>query len=110
MGLDAALSIATSGLRNINARYGVIAQNVANANTPGYIREVSTQQAMTSDGISLGVRTGKATLQVDLALQSWSLQQNASVANLETTQTALQAIDASLGTPGSGSDISSLLG
>src|SRR4051794_27332052 len=105
MGLDSALSIATSGLANINARYATIAQNVANANTPGYLREVSTQQAVTSDGISMGVRTGKAMLQVDLALQSWSLRQNATVANLETTQTALQAIDATLGTPGSGSDI-----
>jgi flagellar hook-associated protein 1 FlgK len=110
MGLDSALSIATSGLANINARYSVIAQNVANADTPGYIREVSTQQALTADGISLGVRTGKAMLQVDLALQSWSMRQNATVANLETAQTALQAIDASLGTPGSGSDIGSLLG
>jgi flagellar hook-associated protein 1 len=110
MGLDSALSIATSGLANINARYATIAQNVANANTPGYIREVSTQQAVTSDGIGLGVRTGKTVLQVDLALQSWAMRQNATVANLETTQTALQAIDASLGTPGSGSDIGSLLG
>ncbi|MFL5287680.1 MAG: flagellar hook-associated protein FlgK [Rhodopila sp.] len=110
MGLDSALSIATSGLSNINARYATIAQNVANANTPGYLREVSTQQAVTSDGISLGVHTGKTVLQVDLALQSWSLRQNATVANLETTQTALQAIDTSLGTPGSGADIGSLLG
>src|SRR4051812_5079825 len=110
MGLDAALSIATSGLANINARYAVIAQNVANANTPGYVAEVSTQQAVTSDGISLGVRTGPAVLQVDQALQSWAEQQNATVTGLQTTQTALQAIDASLGTPGSGSDLASLLG
>ena len=37
-------------------------------------------------------------------------QQNAIVSNAQTTQTALQAIDSVLGTPGSGSDIGSLLG
>src|SRR5690349_6345066 len=110
MGLDSALSIASSGLANIHARFAVISQNIANANTPGYAAEVSNQQALTYDGIGLGVRTSPATLQIDQALQSSALQQNATVTGLTTTQTALQAIDAVLGTPGSGTDIGSLLG
>jgi flagellar hook-associated protein 1 len=110
MGLDSALSIASSGLANIHARFAVLSQNIANANTPGYAAEVSSQQALTSDGIGLGVRTGPTTLQIDQALQSSALQQNATVTGLTTTQTALQAIDSVLGTPGSGTDIGSLLG
>ena len=88
----------------------LISQNVANASTPGYAVEISNQQALTADGVGLGVYTGPATLQIDQALQASLTQQNATVAGLQTTQTSLQAIDSVLGTPGSGSDIGSLLG
>jgi flagellar hook-associated protein 1 FlgK len=108
--LNAALSIAAGGLANINAQFALISQNVANAATPGYAVEVGSQQALTADGVGLGVSTGPATLQIDQALQSSVVQQNATVTGLQTTQTSLQAIDSVLGTPGSGGDIGSLLG
>jgi flagellar hook-associated protein 1 FlgK len=110
MGLDSALSIATGGLANINAQFAVMSQNVANAASPSWAAEVSNQQEVTSNGIALGVQTLPATLQVDQALEASVQQQNATVTGLTTTQTALQSIDSVLGTPGSGSDIGSLLG
>ena len=110
MSLGSALSIATGGLNNINAQFALISQNVANAATPGYAVEVSTQQSLTADGVGLGVLTGPAKLRVDEALQSALVQQNAVVAGLQTTQAALQPIDSVLGTPGAGSDLGSLLG
>jgi len=58
----------------------------------------------------LGVHTGPATRQINLALQASLTQQNATVSGLTTTQTALQAIDIVLGTPGQGNDLGSLLG
>src|SRR6195952_2824573 len=109
MSLSSALSIATGGLANINAEFALISQNVANAATPGYAAEVGTQQSLTADGVGLGVRTGPARLQIDQALLTSVTQQNAIVSNGQTTQAALQAIDSVLGTPGSGSDLSSLL-
>lgn len=110
MSLGSALSIASGGLANINAQFQLISQNVANAATPGYAVEISTQQSVTIDGVGLGVHTGRATLQIDRALQASLMQQNAAVSGAQTTQTALQAIDSVLGTPGSGSDLGSLLG
>jgi flagellar hook-associated protein 1 FlgK len=110
MSLDSVLSIASGGLANINAEFALISQNVANAATPGYAAEVGSQQSLTADGIGLGVQTGPATLQIDQALQSSVTQQNAVVSNGQTTQSALQAIDSVLGTPGAGSDLGSLLG
>jgi flagellar hook-associated protein 1 len=110
MSLDSALSIATGGLANINAQFALISQNVANAATPGYALEVSNQQAVTADGVGMGVRTLPATLQIDRALQSSVAHQNALVSGGQTTQTALQAIDSVLGTPGTGTDLGSLLG
>jgi flagellar hook-associated protein 1 FlgK len=110
MGLDSALSIATGGLANINAQFQLISQNVANASTPGYATEVSSQHSLTAEGVALGVRTGPATLQINQALQASVVHQNATVADLQTTQTALQTVDSTLGTPGSGNDLASLLG
>lgn len=110
MGLDSALSIATGGLANINAQLALVSQNVANAGTPGYAVETSSQQELTADGQGLGVRTNPATRQIDQALQASVIQQNATVTGLTTTRTALQAIDTVLGTPGQGSDLGSLLG
>jgi len=110
MGLDTALSIASGGLANINAQLALVSQNVANAGTPGYAVETGTQQEVTADGVGLGVHTGPATRQINLALQASVVQQNATVTGLTTTQTALQAIDVVLGTPGQGSDLGSLLG
>jgi flagellar hook-associated protein 1 FlgK len=110
MGLNSALSIAAGGLANINAQFALISQNVANAATPSYAVEIGSQEAETADGVGMGVFTAPATLQIDQALQTSVTQQNSTVAALQTTQTSLQAIDSVLGTPGSGSDIGSLLG
>jgi flagellar hook-associated protein 1 FlgK len=110
MSLNSALSIASGGLANINAQFALISQNVANAATPGYAVEVGTQQSVTAEGIGLGVHTGPATVQIDQALQSSVMQQNALVSGGRTTQAALQAIDGVLGTPGAGTDLGSLLG
>jgi flagellar hook-associated protein 1 FlgK len=108
--IDAALSIATGGLANINRQMGLVSQNVANAGTPGYAVETATQQSLTADGEGLGVRSGPAIRTLDTALQSEVFSQNATVAGLQTRQNALQAIDAVQGTPGQGGDIASLLG
>jgi flagellar hook-associated protein 1 FlgK len=108
--IDGALSIATGGLANINRQMAVVSQNVANASTPGYSVEVSTQQSLTADGEGLGVRSGPAIRTIDTALQAETFSQNATVAGLQTRQNALQAIDAVQGTPGQGGDIASLLG
>ena len=110
MALNSALSIANSGLANINAQFAILSQNVANASTPGYAAEVGTQQSLVAGGLGFGVRTGPATLNIDRVLQASVQQQNTTVTGLQTTQTALQSIDSVLGTPGSGYDVGSLLG
>jgi flagellar hook-associated protein 1 FlgK len=110
MGLGAALSIATSSLANVSSQLSLVSHNVANADTPGYVAETATQQSETVDGLGLGVVTGPVTREIDTALQAQAFQQASTVAGLQTTQTALQAIDAVQGTPGQGGDIASLLG
>lgn len=110
MSLDSALLIASSGLANINRQISVVSQNVANASTPDYAREVGTQTNVTALGAGYGVFTGPTVREIDLQLQAQVFTQNATVTGLQTRQAALQPIDAVQGTPGAGNDLSSMLG
>jgi flagellar hook-associated protein 1 FlgK len=110
MSLDGALSIASGGLANVSAQLALVSHNVANASTPSYAVESLDSDSLTAGGVGMGVLTGPAVRSVDQALQGETLQQNATVAGLQTTQTALQSLDAISGTPGQGGDLGSLLG
>jgi flagellar hook-associated protein 1 FlgK len=110
MSLISSLTTAEGGLANVSAQLALVSHNVANASTPSYATESLDSTSVTAGGIGMGVLTGPAVRDVNLALQGASLQQNATVAGLQTTQTALQSIDAISGTPGAGSDLGSLLG
>jgi flagellar hook-associated protein 1 FlgK len=107
--IASALSIATGGLRNVNAQLALVSQNVANASTPGYAREIGTQYNVVAEGQGLGVHTGPAIRDVDTALQAAVFSQNGTVAGFQTRQAALQAIDSVMGTPGQNADIASLI-
>lgn len=110
MSITSGLIIAAGGLTNTHRQLALLAHNVSNASTPGYVREVATQTAMTADGTGIGVRFGPAVRDIDLALQHDLWSQSAIVAELEIKKTALFAIDALSGTPGSGEDLSAQLG
>jgi flagellar hook-associated protein 1 FlgK len=110
MSLAGALSIANSGLANVSAQLALVSHNVANASTPSYSVETFDPQSLTAGGVGMGVLTGPAVRSVNQALQAETMAQNSTVAGLQTTQTALQSIDAISGTPGQGNDLGSLLG
>lgn len=110
MSLDSALFVAAGGLANVSRQMAVVSNNVANAATPDYAREVATQTSVSAAGQSFGVFTGPVVREIDLQLQTEAFHQNATVACLQTRQAALQPIDALQGTPSAGSDLSSMLG
>ena len=110
MSLQANLSVASSGLADINRQLGVVSQNVANVGTPGYARQVLPQTSMSADGVGMGVRTGVAQRQIDLHLQRAALQQASLAAGLEVGADALAAIDAVHGATGAGDDLAGLVG
>lgn len=110
MSIAAALSIATNSLANINRQLGIVSHNVANAATPGYVRERGTQSALTAEGTGLGVRAGPAVRDVDMLLRAELTSQRARADGAMARQQALRAIDAVHGVPGDGTDLPSLLG
>ncbi|MCC6718354.1 MAG: hypothetical protein IT555_10745 [Acetobacteraceae bacterium] len=110
MSLDASLSIAASGLANINRHLAVVSQNVANVGTPGYARQVLPQSSVAAGGQGMGVRTAVAQRQVDLNLQQAALGQASTAAGLDAQSLALGGIDAAHGATGAGTDLAGLVG
>ena len=110
MSLTSVLGTAASGLASINAQLAVVSQNVANASTPGYAREVVGNTSLTAGGVGYGVISGPATEEVDAALSAALNTENAAVAGAQVRSTALTSLDAVQGTTGAGQDLASELG
>lgn len=110
MSIDTALSIASGGLANIAQQMATISNNVANASTPSYAEEVSTQTSLVGNGQGFGVLTGNVVRQIDLQLQKEVFQQNATVSGLRAQSQGLAPVDAAQGVPGAGTDLGSALG
>ncbi len=110
MQLDGALANANSGLVAIAQGFGAISQNIANASTPDYAREVSTTVDVTAGGQGMGTLARPTTRVLDTAIQSQVLAQNATVSALSTSASALANVAAAQGATGQPQDIASLLG
>lgn len=110
MSLDSVLNSSASGLESVSRRIATVSQNVANAGTAGYVRETVDVNSVAAAGQGMGVRTGVAARSVDERLQADALAASATVVGQQTQSDALASIDAASGTPGSGFDLSSLLG
>lgn len=110
MNLTTALGAATTGLDSIARQLAVVSQNVANAGTPGYVRESAAVRDAGESGVALGVRTGPATRSLDLALQGQAQLASSAVAAGTVRAGALAGLDAASGQPGSGQDLGGLLG
>ena len=110
MSLMGALGAATTGLDSIAKQLAVVSHNVANAGTPGYVRESVAVQDAGAYGIGIGVRTGPAARSLDEALQGQLLVSSAGVAGQGVRGASLAQLDAAAGKPGSGYDLPGLLG
>lgn len=96
MGLSASLSTALSGLRTTQAGLDLVANNVANASTPGYVaKSLATEQSATG-----GVKVTEVKRQIDLYLQRQLRSESATNANaatkadyLDQLQSLLSAVD-----------------
>jgi flagellar hook-associated protein 1 FlgK len=76
MGLNTILAAGMSGLQTAQTQLRVVSDNVANVNTPGYIRKLVEQVPTSSNGIGTGVDVGSITLAADKYLQQASLNAN----------------------------------
>jgi flagellar hook-associated protein 1 FlgK len=70
MGLGQALNSAVSGLRVTQSALSIVSGNIANAETPGYIKKTVSQVATSSGDVNIGVRMSAVNRSLDTYLQS----------------------------------------
>lgn len=90
---DLGLSIAASGVNADQTALDTIAQNLANADTPGYVTETANLTAMPSGdtlGVGGGVNVYSVTQQSDGLLQSTANQTAAGLAQVSALQQTLE--------------------
>lgn len=106
MGLSQALSSAVAGVNTTQLGLSVIAGNVANANTPGYVEEQVNQVETTAAGqfgTSVTVDGINRNLNTLLQSQLWTETSGGSYA--DTTAQLYQQLQQTYGTPGTSSSI-----
>jgi flagellar hook-associated protein 1 len=69
MSLTQALSTSVAGLRTTQAGLALIASNVANAETPGYVRKTLSQETTAAGSLGVSVRVAAINRELDQFLQ-----------------------------------------
>ena len=69
MSLSQALSTSSAGLRTTQAALALVAANVANAETPGYVRKTLVQSATAAGSSGASVRVASINRELDVYLQ-----------------------------------------
>jgi flagellar hook-associated protein 1 FlgK len=108
MGLDAALSIARSGLQHTQRALAAAANDVANANTPGHTDKTVATRAVVVGQDGIGVRALAPSRDVDEALVTELDSRRAAAAAAEVRLRLLQGIETAHGNPANGDGLGDL--
>jgi flagellar hook-associated protein 1 FlgK len=100
MGLGQALSAAVSGLRVTQSSLALVASNIANAETPGYVRKSTSQVANASGNVTVGVRLSSISRELDQYLQRQLRTETAGGAYASTRSDFFQRLQGVFGQPG----------
>ena len=102
MSLNSILGAANSGLFAAQTQLKVVSDNIANVNTPGYVREVVQQQPVSGSDLAGGVAVGKIALSVDQFLQQANLTATAQSGSAGVISSTLDQAQALFGDPSTG--------
>jgi flagellar hook-associated protein 1 len=97
------LNIATSGLQAAQAGLSAVSNNVANVNTPGYVREVVNQTTFESGGAGVGVDLTGFSRTIDRYLESMNFTAQAGNGSASIENTYLDQAQSLFGDPTSSS-------
>src|SRR3954465_8282963 len=101
MSLAQALSTAVSGLRVSQAGMALVASNVANAETPGYVRKTMDQVATAAGGSGGSVRVSAINPELDLYIQRQLRTETSGGAYADLRASFYQRLQQLYGDPGS---------
>jgi flagellar hook-associated protein 1 FlgK len=108
MSLTQALTSAAAGMRTTQAGLSLVAGNVSNADTPGYVRKTVSRQATGSGDFSIGVRTDGVNRELDVYVQRQLRAEASGGAYADLKAQFYDRLQNIYGTPGSASSIESL--
>jgi len=100
MSLSQALSIAMSGLRANQLGLSLTSSNVANSDTPGYIRKTVNQIQTSSGSIGAGVAVTGVNRELDLYLQQQIRTEQSGASYADLRSSILSSLQSIYGTPG----------
>ena len=100
MSLSQALSIAMSGLRANQLGLSLTSSNVANSDTPGYIRKTVNQIQTSSGSIGAGVSVTGVNRELDLYLQQQIRTEQSGASYADLRSSILSSLQSIYGTPG----------
>jgi flagellar hook-associated protein 1 len=107
MGLSQALAAAVSGLHANQAGLSIVAGNVANANTPGYVRKTINQITSADGGTTIGVRVGDVQRQLDQYVQKQLRTETSGASYADLRAQFYQQLQGIYGQPGSDTSLDS---
>ena len=97
MSISSIMNIGVSGLQTAQDQLRVVSDNVSNVNTPGYIRKVASQKAVSIGGVGMGVASGTVTLAADKYLQAASLRASSGSAQADASYDLLDQLQSQFG-------------
>ena len=103
--LGSVLSIAQSGLQVAQTGLDVVSNNVANVNTPGYVRELVNQSSVTANGTGLGVTVDGITRATNSYLEAANLSAQSDAGSASITSSILTQAQSLFGDPTSSSSL-----
>src|ERR1700712_2655931 len=101
MSLSIALQTATSGLQAAQASLRTVSDNIANVNTPGYVRKTVNQQQLVVGGQGMGVEITGVQRVTDQYLQSASITASSDSSRWATVSQYLDNAQSQFGDPSS---------
>lgn len=109
MGLGTALNSALSGIRATQTGIGVVATNIANAETPGYSRKTLALETALAGGSGIGVRVANVNRELDIYVQRQLRTELAGSNYIDTIAKFRQQIDRMYGEPGAASALDTIV-
>jgi flagellar hook-associated protein 1 FlgK len=107
MGLTQALAAAASGLKANQTGLSIVAGNVANANTAGYVRKTVDQVQTAGNGANIGVRVNDVQRQLDTYVQKALRTENAGASYADIRAQFYGQLQDIYGQPGSDTSLDS---
>jgi flagellar hook-associated protein 1 FlgK len=99
MSLNAIMSTANSGMQAAQTGLRVVSDNIANVNTPGYVRKTISQSNLISNGMGVGVNIDAIKRATDRFLQSASLNAVSESSRAQALATAMDSAQNLFGDP-----------